>query len=166
MTTARDILQLATERTDKALRGVFGKDKAFIRFTSGHSATIEYETTKLVAGSSFNPFPLVAMFTEGLSESVENGVLDFRVPKVAIVIRTRTDTTEVQKLDNSFKAVLHPIFEEFSRQLRRLHFGYDLRIERTDLPCVSSGGKNASLNQLCDAVIIRNLRMKCPVKTC
>ena len=166
MTTARDILQLATKRTDMSLRSAFCKDDEFIRFMSGHSITIENEITRLFAGPTFDPFPLVAMFTEGLSESVENGILDFRVPKIAIVMRTRTDTTEKQKLDYGFKEVLHPIFEEFCVQLRRLHFGYDLKIERTDLPCVSSGGRNASLNQLCDAVIIRNLRMKCPVKTC
>lgn len=167
MTTARDILQLATERTDKALRGVFSKEKAFISFNSGHSATIENETSLTLARSTkANPFPMVAMFTEGVTESTSNGLLEFRVPKIAIVIRTKDNTSEVQKLNDSFRAVLHPILVEFERQLKRLHFGYDLTIKHTDLPCMSQGGKNASLNQLCDAVIIRDLRMKVPVKTC
>lgn len=167
MKTARDILQLATERTDKALRGVFSKNSAFIRFASGHSATIENETSVTLARSlNYNPFPMVAMFTEGVKENTEKGLLEFRVPKIAIIIRTRDNTSEAQKMTDSFRAVLHPILEEFTRQLKKLHFGYDLTVRHQDLPCMSQGGKNASLNQLCDAVIIWDLRMKVPVKTC
>ena len=107
MTTARDILQLATERTDRALRGLFDKSGAFIRFASGHSATIENETTQLVKSShSYNPFPMVAMFTEGVTESSDKGLLEFRIPKIAIVIRTLDNTTEVQKIDDSFRKVV------------------------------------------------------------
>lgn len=166
MTTARDILQLATSRADESLREVFGKGEPFIRFASGQSATIENETATLMKTSPYDPFPLVAMFTEGVKESIGKGVLEFTVPKIAIVIRTLSGTDEGQKMEASFRNVLHPILEEFERQLRRLHFGYGLKVAHTDLPCMSNGGRNASLNQLCDAVIIRDLKMKVMVKTC
>ena len=161
MMTARDILMAATMNTDKALRGRFGTTGPFIRFTSGKSQTVENEITLLSTSLNRNPFPLVAMFTEGMYEWEDGGFRNFRIPKTAIVIRTKSvSADEAQKLHDSFSKILHPIYEEFERQLRLLHHGYGLRIEHFDLPCMTEQNGKTSLNQLCDAVVIRNLQMK------
>ena len=158
--TARDIVKRAVENTDVACRSLFEKDKAFIRFTSGRSKTIEDEITLLTKSASRDPFPLVAMFTEGVSEWRNGRILEFRIPKLAVIIRTKLNTTEEQKLHDSFRSVLHPISNELERQFKSIHFGYELRIERSDMPCMNDTSGKTSLNQLCDAVIFRNLRLK------
>lgn len=167
MTTARDILKRAVDKTDIALRGKFGKSGPFIRFTSGRSQTIENEITILSTSLTRNPFPLVAMFTEGMYEWKDGPFNCFRIPKIAIVIRTKTvSADEAQKLHDSFSKVLHPIYEEFERQLNAVNHGYGMRIEHFDLPCMNDQNGKTSLNQLCDAVIIRNLQMKYIEKKC
>ena len=162
MKTAIDILREAVERTDVRTRALFGATDAFIRFESGQSAYIENTVTKLGLSQSFDPFPLVAVFTEGMTETVGTDFVEFSVPKIAIVIRTRdANATEQQKLYDSFAMVLHPIYEEFARQLASVNHSYELKVTRTDTTCYSDKGEQAtSRNDLCDAVIIRNLSMK------
>lgn len=166
MTTARDIILGAVERTDENLQSLFSKEEAFIRFLSGRSKTVENEATLLSMSTATDPFPMVAMFTEGVTEWNEGALHVFRIPKIAIVIRTLPSATEVQRLETGFRTVLHPIFEEFARQLEAVNHGYRLVIEHFDLPCMGNAVKSASLNQLCDAVIIRNLKMKVYDKKC
>lgn len=164
--TARSILSEAVRQTDAGVRDFFKKKEPFIRFTSGRSVTIEDEITKLSTSGIRNPFPLVAMFTEGMSEWSDGKMYGFSIPKIAIIIRTKLNTTEEQKLHDSFQNVLHPIYREFEFQLRKMYFGYGLRIEHTDLPCMSDSSGKTSLNQLCDAVIVRNLKFRYLTNKC
>jgi hypothetical protein len=166
MITARDVIKAAVERTDLALRGTFQKNKPFMLFTSGKSVTIENEVSNLSKSRVSTPFPLVAMFTEGVTETQHNQYVEFRIPKLAIVIRTKDGTDEHQKMEVSFRNILHVIYEEFARQLQSVHFGYELLITHSDLPCFTDREGTVSLNQVCDAVVIRNLTMRVLNETC
>ncbi len=161
MRTATDIIRECVERADANLRPLFGVRHPFIHFESGYTPTIINSLTNLEAGSLYEPYPLVAVFTEGMTEV--RGVYDlgFSVPKMIIAVRAIENLTEQQRIEVSFRKVLHPIFEELERQLRLADFSYGFSLERSDVPYYTeSGGQASTFNDMLDGIIIRNLRMR------
>lgn len=158
--TAVEVIEKCVDRADVSLRERFGKDGKFIKFQTGRSVTIENAITLMQRSSRINPFPVVCVFAEGLQEWRSEYFLEFRVPKIAIAIRTKRDTDDRQKLRDSFGMVLHPILEAVERELKKENFGYVLTVKHTDVRCQEGGTGTSSLNDLCDAVLIRDLRMK------
>lgn len=161
MKTAISALRHAAEETDLALRERFGQAEPFIHFESGYTATVVNSLTQLTQGSLYEPYPLVAVFTDGLVETRGKWLLDIFVPKTIIAVRAVENLTEAQRLESSFEQYLHPIYEEFERQLRRMHFGYGMEVSRSDVPYYTESGSQAgTFNDLLDGIIIRNLHMK------
>lgn len=157
--TARDVIGEAVARTDMELRSRFAKTRSFIRFESGRSVTIENAVT-LMARTSREPFPLVALFTEGVRQTYTPYTLEFTIPKIAIIVKTLKDADEPKKIQTTFEPVLYPIRDELLKQLESVHAGYDFKATTADLPNYTSRQQTTGLNSLCDAVIIRDLRMK------
>lgn len=162
MTTAIDILRKTVEETDRSLRDTFSVDKPFIHFESGYTPTIVNSLTVLSESRAIDPYPLVAVFTEGLTETSSGGLLEFFVPKIVIAVRAVENLTEQQRLDTSFRQYLHPIFEVFAQKLRLAHYGYDLEIVHSDVPYYTENVKKTSnaFNDMLDGVVVKGLRMK------
>ena len=87
-------------KTDLKLRDKFQKS---IHFESGYTSTIVNSLTQLMEG--LDPYPIIAVFTEGLKErySKNNSIIEFTAPKITIAIRTIDGLTETQRLETSFK---------------------------------------------------------------
>ena len=161
MRTAVGILSDCVNRADKALKARFNKSGVFLHFESGYTSTIVNAITTLSQSKSSQPYPLVAVFTEGLIESHHDGLTEFTVPKIAIVVPTTSNKTEQQRIRDNFIPMLYPIFEELERQLQRVYFGYDLVVNRKDIPYFTeSRSKANTYNGLIDGIVIANLRMK------
>lgn len=161
MRTATDIIRECVERADLRLRPVFSVSKPFIHFESGYTPTVVNSLTELSQGFGYEPYPLVAVFTEGLTEKRLSGLMEFHVPKMIIAVRAVENLTEAQRIEVSFRKVLHPIFTELEHQLQAEDFSYGLSLERSDVPYYTeSGGQASTFNDMLDGIIIRNLRMK------
>lgn len=165
--SAIDILKKCVERTDIGLQKKFNKTEPFIHFESGYSNTIINSITQLAEG--MDPYPIIAVFTEGLKETYSNGnsFIEFNVPKISIAIRTIDDLTESQRLETSFKETLYPIFDEFSKQLKKVNFSYDLQISKSDIPYYNeSNGTANTFNDKLDGIVIKDLKLKVSLKHC
>ncbi len=165
--SAIDIIKMCVEITDYKLLEKFDKSVAFIHFESGYSNTIINSITQLANG--MDPYPIIAVFTEGLKETYSKGnsFIEFNVPKISIAIRTVDDLTESQRLETSFKETLYPIFEEFSKQLKKINFSYDLQITKSDIPYYNeSNGTANTFNDKLDGIVIKDLKMKVSLKHC
>lgn len=165
--SAIDIIRKCVERTDFKLRKKFEKSDAFIHFESGYSNTIINSITQLANG--MDPYPIIAVFTEGLKETYSKGnsFIEFNVPKITIAIRTVDDLTESQRLETSFKETLYPIFNEFSKQLNKVNFSYDLQITKSDIPYYNESNSTANtFNDKLDGIVIKDLKMKVSLKNC
>lgn len=161
MRTAVAILSECVRRADEALKAKFRKTGVFLHFESGYTSTVVNAITTLSQGNAKQPYPLVAVFTEGLTETHHDGYLEFTVPKIAIVVPTTANKTEAQRIRDNFVPMLYPIFEELEKQLKRVHFGYDLFVSRKDIPYFTeSGSKANTYNGLIDGIVITNLKMK------
>jgi len=160
MVTAIDILKSVVQKTDEVLRDKFGKDISFIRFESGYTATVVNAITNLMQGS-YDPYPLIAVFTEGLKESYTDYLVEFTAPKIIIVVRAVPNLTEEQRIETNFRDFLYPIFEEFEKQLQNIHHGYELKLKRSDVPHYSESANNANtFNDIVDGIIIKPFTMK------
>lgn len=165
--SAIDILKKCVERTDLKLREKFKKSDSFIHFESGYSNTIINSITQLADG--MDPYPIIAVFTEGLKETYSKGNLfiEFNIPKITIATRTIDDLTESQRLETNFKETLYPIFEEFSKQLKAVNFSYDLQIQKSDIPYYNESNNTANtFNDKLDGIVIKDLKMKVSLKHC
>ena len=165
--SAIDILKKCVERTDFNLREKFEKASSFIHFESGYTYTIINSITQLADG--IDPYPVIAVFTEGMKETYSKGntFLEFNVPKITIAIRTIDDLTESQRLETNFKETLYPIFEEFSKQLKKVNFSYDHQISKSDIPYYNeSNGTANTFNDKLDGIVIKDLKMKVSLKHC
>ena len=165
--SAIDILKRCVERTDFGLQKKFNKTEPFIHVESGYSNTIINSITQLANG--MDPYPIIAVFTEGLKETYSKGnsFIEFNVPKITIAIRTVDDLTESQRLETSFRETLYPIFEEFSMQLHKINFSYDLQITKSDIPYYNESNSNANtFNDKLDRIVIKDLKMKVSLKHC
>lgn len=157
---ARDVIEEAVGRTDLALRGRFKKNDHFIHFESGRSLTIENTVTRLSTSTVFTPFPLVAMFTEGSTYKSDECFHYFNIQKIAIVVRDLRDATEAVRIREVFEKILYPIRDELVKQLERVNFGYKMEYECIDFTGYTDKSGAVSLNQVCDAVILRNVKLK------
>lgn len=172
MKTAIDILKECVEKTDLKLRSkkVFGNsyEAPFIHFESGNTQTIVNSVSKIMVDPTKDPFPLIAVFTENLKESYSknNTILEFNVSKISIAIRSVADLTESQRIQTSFKNILHKIFEEFSKQLNKVNFGFDLKIEKIDIPTNTTNSKVNELNDTLDGIVIKDLKMRVLINNC
>jgi len=161
MKTAIDIIRECVERTDLALRPSFSVQQPFIHFESGYTPTIVNSLTELCGSTSYEPYPLVAVFTEGMTEVQGTYDVSFRIPKMIIAVRSVENLTEAQRLEVSFQRVLYPIFNELERQLRSADFSYGLALERSDVPYYTeTGGQANTFNDMLDGIIVRNLSMR------
>ncbi|MDD6581607.1 MAG: hypothetical protein PUF10_02870 [Bacteroidales bacterium] len=161
MITAIGILSECVAKADKELRKKFRKSGVFLHFESGYTSTIVNAITTLSQGHATQPYPLVAVFTEGLTEIKRNGWIEFTVPKIAIVVPTTSNKSEAQRIKENFVPILYPIFEELERQLEKVYFGYDFAVTRKDIPYFTeSASKGNTYNGLIDGIVIQNLKMK------
>lgn len=160
----RDVVEEAVNRTDLRLRGFFKKEAHFIHFESGRSQTIENAVTILSKSTVYSPFPLVAMFTEGLVYKHDESFNYYSIPKIAIAVRTLINATENVKVKEVFGKILYPIRDELVRQLERLNFGYSMEYECYDFSGYTEKSGAVSLNQVCDAVILKNVKLKVKIK--
>lgn len=164
MKTAIDIIRECVERTDLALRPFFSVQQPFIHFESGYTPTVINSLTELCGSRCYDPYPLVAMFTEGMTEKRDAYCVEFHVPKMILAVRSVENLTEAQRLEVSFQRVLYPIFEELERQLALADNSYGLKLERSDVPYYTeSGGQANTFNDMLDGIIVRNLRMSVPL---
>ena len=162
--SAIDILREVVNETDLKLRDKFEK---YIHFESGYTSTIVNSLTQLMEGP--DPYPIIAVFTEGLKESYSknNTVLEFTAPKITIAIRTIDGLTETQRLETSFKNVLYPIFVELCNQLRKVNFSYELQINKYDIPYYTESNSRANtFNDMLDGIVIKDLKMKVLLNNC
>lgn len=161
MRTAIDILRYAAAKADTDTRAFFGKRDEFIHFESGYTPTIVNSLTNLSLSSVYEPYPLIAAFTEGLTEKQETYWVDFTIPKIIIAIRATESLTESQRLESSFNGVLYPICQAFEKALQQFHNGYELSFMRSDVPFYTeSDGRGNTFNDMLDGIIIKNLSMK------
>ncbi|MDR1112791.1 MAG: hypothetical protein LBL18_03400 [Bacteroidales bacterium] len=163
METAVNIIREAVRET--SLKMFDSESK--ITFSSGYTSTIINEITLLTISGNKSPFPLIAMFTEQVTESISNNILTVTIPKIVICCRAVENLTEKQRIATSFKKVLHPIFEEFQKQLIKLNLSYNLTINRSDVPYYTeSNSKSGKFNEMVDGIIIKNLKIKVLIKNC
>ena len=163
METAVNIIKQATKNTSMKL---FNSEKA-ITFKSGYTSTIIAELTVLTNNGNKTPYPLIAMFTELVTEKTDGGLLEFNIPKIAICCRTIDGLSEAQRLEHNFKEILYPIFEEFQNQLQKIDLGYDLILQRSDVAYYTeSNSKSGKFNDMIDAIIVKNTKIKTTLNKC
>lgn len=157
MRTAIDILKEATERVSNSLN-------MDVTYQHGRTETIVNYITQLQSKKS-KVYPAVIVFTEGMTEHKEENWLEFMIPKIAICTLTKINATEKQRLESTFTNIIYPVFESLEKELRNLHYGYNLVVNRTDMPYFADANKN-TLNQLVDGCVIKNLSMKVMYEQC
>lgn len=158
MKTAIDILRDATDAVGKSL----GKD---IHFHHGNTVTVVNYVTELQKLKS-KAYPAVIVFTEGMTEVQDEFWIDFTIPKVAICKTTKLNATEKQRLESNFKKIIYPVFESLKAELEKLHYGYNLVLNRTDIPYFPTPNNKQVFNQLVDGCLIKNLKMKVLYEPC
>ena len=150
MKTAEKVLREVTDLVSNKL-GIN------ISFQHGNTQTVINHITEIV--NHKEAFPSIVMFTEGLTESFDGNFYEFKIPKIAICTMTVSDATEKQRLESNFENIVYPIFKVFSDEIKKIHHGYKLIINRTDIAYTSNSGKN-EFYQLVDGCIIKDLRLK------
>ena len=157
MKTAVGVLKLAMEKVNK-------RTGMNISFEHGNTLTVVNRITELRSKGT-GVYPAIILFTEGLVEMQHKYYLELKIPKIAICTMTKINATEAQRLEVTFKEIIYPIFESLQKELRRLHNGYKLVLNRTDIPYFNDGDKN-TFNQLVDGCIIKNLNIKVSYDAC
>ena len=156
MITAEKFLREVTE-------SISAKTGIDVTFQHGNTLTVVNYITKLI--NTNKVYPAIIMFTEGLTEVKHRYYYEFFIPKIAICTTTVKEATERQRLEKNFEMVIFPIFEAFEKELRAKNAGYNLVINRTDIPYFSSQNQN-QFYQLVDGCLIKNLRIKIPLESC
>lgn len=161
MKTAIDVLRSAVERCNDIFNNRYPDIAADFHFESGYTATIQKELDKLQESDEFLPYPLFAVFTEGMTEIQHQYYVEFSIPKISVAMQSVQDATERQRLDTNFKQRLYLIAEIFEDVLREIHFGYDLNITRHDVPFYTeTNSVSHKAHNILDGFVIQNLKMK------
>lgn len=152
-----------------------GKD---IFFTYGSVSEL---ITKLSIMSKYKDsaekkYPLIALFTDieekrGVQVNIQSEVI---IQSIIFATFTSKDYHSEERMENSIKSILHPIYQEFLEQLKRS--GYFLIVDSKLIPHTKinrlSWGKSAifTANNLgtdyIDAIEITNLNLKIKTKIC
>lgn len=156
MITAVKVLRDLTERVSE-------KTQIDVTFQHGNTLTVVNYITKL--RESRKVYPAIILFTENLTETNYSEYVEFSIPKIAICTTTVEDATERQRLESNFENIIFPVFRELEREIKRVHLGFDLVINRTDIPYFSENQLDNKFNQLVDGCLIRNLKIRVK-KTC
>jgi len=158
MKTAIDIIRQAVENVSTTL----GYEVSFVH---GNTLTIVNYITRLRQEGLNKVYPAICLFTEGYVENQESWFVEFTIPKIAICTVSIENATEKQRLESNFTNIIYPIFEELSKELKKIHLGYNLIINRTDIPYFAESEAN-TFNQLVDGCIIKNLKIKADNMVC
>lgn len=159
MVSAVEIIGKAVAKTNSRLQETLEKDSKLLTYLHGSSQYIENEI--VIRSKSRDIYPVIALFTDGVTETSYNNVIEVSVPKIVIAIPTdKVNSSNEYKYKSSFKERLYVIYEEFEKQLKQLHFGYDFKVSKTDIVSYSNGTSGTSLNEICDGIIIKNLNIK------
>lgn len=160
MISAIDVIAGAVANTDRALMKLHGTSRSILKYIYGSSSYIENEIM-LMSESKKDPYPVVALFTEGVTETTQGVFTDVSIQKIVIAIPTaKPSASNEYKHVESFKKRLYEIMEEFEKSLRGIHFGYDLQVSRTDVTSYRNRDKSAGLNDICDGIIVKGLKLK------
>lgn len=139
------------------------KTKIDVTFQHGNTLTVVNYISKLRELKQV--YPAIILFTEGLTEVNEVECYDFTIPKIAICTTTVLDATENQRLEKNFETIIFPIFKALEKEIKKVHIGFNLVINRTDIPYFSENQLENNFNQLVDGCLIRNLKIRIK-KTC
>ena len=160
MKTAISVMKQATDVVANELN----KEITFIH---GNTISVVSQILKLRESSKNKVYPIVIVFNERIIEIEKTLFLEFTIPKIVICTNTVDDASDDQRLQTTFKNIIHPIFQSLQKELKRLHYKFDPDIKRTDIPYYDDEGKNKNpLNDLVDGCLIRDLKMKVMLDQC
>ena len=158
MKTAIDILKTATEKVSAHLK----RDVTFIH---GNTNTVRNYITKLQS-AGIVVYPAVIVFTEKMTEKRDRYYYEFTIPKISICTLTEINATEKQRLESNFQHIIYPIVERLQKELQKIHVGYNLVLNRTDIPYFTQEENKNTFHQFVDGCIIKNLTMKVMYESC